>query len=134
MKTLSIIRVAFLSLIIMLASCSKDESIQDLTKADLVGTWKTEYFELPDMRGPLTATFTNDNWLRLEYYIVFDDGFDLWNYKEYGTYKISGNKIIYDNDYGYQTIIEVENFRGDTASFGIYNDEISFSVKATKQD
>lgn len=134
MKTLSIIRVAFLSLIIMLVSCSKDESIQNLTKADLVGTWKTEYFEISDMRGPLTATFTNDNWLRLEYYVKIDDSNNIWNAKEYGTYTISGNKIVFDSDYGYQTVIEVENFRGDTASFGVYNDEISFSVKATKQD
>lgn len=134
MKAMCFFRVAILSLFVMLVSCSKDESIQDLTKADLVGTWETEYFEYSDMRGPLTATFTNDNWLRLKYYVVLDETDNIWSVKEYGTYKISGNKIIFESDYGYQIEIEVENFRGDVASFGIYNKDVSFSVKATKKN
>lgn len=134
MKTISFFRVALLSLIVMLVSCSKDESIQDLTKADLVGTWKTEYFEYSKMRGPLTATLKNDNSYKLEYYLQFEDDDNRWNFKEYGTYQLSGSKLIFKSDYDYEFEIEIENFKGDTAMFGIYNDEISLSVKATKQD
>lgn len=133
MRTLTLMKIALMSVVFMLTACDKD-SIQDLTKADLVGTWKTDYFEYSRMRGPLTATFTNDNWLRLEYYLTFEEDDNLWIFKEYGTYSISGNKIIFESDYGYTTEIEVENFRGDTAMFGIYNEEVSMSVKAVKQD
>lgn len=134
MRSLSFFRVALLSLIVMLVSCSKDESIQDLTKADLVGTWKTEYFEYSKMRGPLTATLNNDNSYELQYYLQFEEGDNLWTFEESGTYQLSGNKLIFNSEYNFDLEIEIENFKGDTAMFGIYNDEISLSVKATKQD
>lgn len=134
MKTISFFRVALLSLIVMLVSCSKDESIQDLTKAGLAGTWKTEYFEHSKMRGPLTATLKNDNSYELQYYLQFEEGDNLWTFEESGTYHLSGNKLIFNSEYNFDLEIEIENFKGDTAMFGIYNDEISLSVKATKQD
>lgn len=134
MKTISFFRVALLSLIVMLVSCSKDESIQDLTKADLVGTWKTEYFEYSKMRGPLTAILKNDNSYELQYYLQFEEGDNLWTFEESGTYQLSGNKLIFNSEYNFDLEIEIEKFKGDTAMFGIYNDEISLSVKATKQD
>lgn len=134
MKTISFFRVALLSLIVMLVSCSKDDSIQDLTKADLVGTWKTEYFEYSKMRGPLTATLKNDNSYELQYYLQFEEGDNLWTFEESGTYQLSGNKLIFNSEYNFDLEIEIEKFKGDTAMFGIYNDEISLSVKATKQD
>lgn len=134
MRTLSFFRVALLSLIVMLVSCSKDENIQDLTKADLVGTWKTEYFEYSKMRGPLTATLKSDNSYELQYYLQFEEGDNLWTFEESGTYQLSGNKLIFNSEYNFDLEIEIENFKGDTAMFGIYNDEISLSVKATKQD
>lgn len=131
MRTCTFIRIVLLSFIVLFASCSKDEEVQVLSKSDLVGTWKTEYFEYSGIKGPLTAVFNDDNSYILEYYLLIDDN---WMFEEKGTYTLSGNRLKLKSGADYQMNIKIEEFNGSTAVFNISNDDVSISVKATKQD
>lgn len=131
MRTCTFIRIVLLSFIVLFASCSKDEEVQVLSKSDLVGTWKTEYFEYSGIKGPLTAVFNDDNSYTLEYYLLIDDN---WMFEEKGTYTLSGNRLKLKSGADYQMNIKIEDFDGSMVVFNISNDDVSISVKATKQD
>ena len=133
MKTETLTKTVLLSVILMLASCSKDSEVQNLTRADIVGTWKTEYFEQPPIYGPLTAKFTDSGEFVFDYFLSFDDGEYIQSFEESGTYTISGNILEIKSEYNYTGRVVIEDFTGTSATFSVSNGEIGFTAKANKQ-
>lgn len=124
--------VAFLFLTTLFA-CSEDENVVNLSKSDIVGEWKTEYFECAPMYGPLKAVFTDEGTFRFEYYMNFNEDDDRSLVRETGMYSVSGNKLKYQSEYGYSGEVSIEAFTGRTAIFNVSNGEIGFSAKASKK-
>lgn len=120
-------------LLFTLFACSEEEYVIDLNNSDIVGEWKTEYFECPPMYGPLKAVFTDEGTFHFEYYQSFNENEDRSLFTETGTYTVSGDKLKYNSEYGYSGEVLIEAFTGHTAIFNIPNEDIGFSVKASKK-
>lgn len=120
-------------LLLTLFACSEKEYPIDLNKSDIVGEWKTEYFECAPMYGPLKAVFTDEGTFRFEYYMSFNEDDDRSLVRETGMYSVSGNKLKYQSEYGYSGEVSIEAFTGRTAIFNVSNGEIGFSAKASKK-
>lgn len=84
------------------------------------------------MYGPLKAVFTDEGTFHFEYYQSFNENEDRSLFTETGTYTVSGNKLKYNSEYGYSGEVLIEAFTGHTAIFNIPNEDIGFSVKASK--
>lgn len=130
MKAMCFFRVAIILLLLSLSSCKKETDIY-LSIEDLVGTWKTDYFDKSPFYGPMAITFRDDYTLTIHYKKTLDDG-PMFNVYVLSMFDIDGNKINYCGSDGNTSTLLIKSFSGNTMKFRMSDHEINLTLEAEK--
>lgn len=130
MRTINFFRVAMVSLLLLFVSCDKESDV-NLSIGDLVGTWRTDYFEEPPLYGPITVEIKGDYTMKMSYIIDNGDG-SPFTFIDNCEFTIDGNKINYESISGYSSAIVVKEFSGPTMTFSISKESLNLTLEAKK--
>lgn len=130
MRTINFFRVAMVSLLLLFVSCDKESDV-NLSIGDLVGTWRTDYFEEPPLYGPITVEINNDYTLVMSYLVDMGDG-NPFLYDENCQFSIDGDKIILKSEAGYMATIKVFSYSEKSMMFNFSREGLNLTLEAKR--